>query len=131
MRGRHQILIDLILLATFLFFGCGSDESEKMSGNGTDTVSVSSELKKLYDLSDLPEYETSARSYQTSSYDTTGGNDDGFSGTYSFLRRNEDSTLVIFEAFEAGVINRFWTPTPLNDAQDFYIDDTDKCTSSK
>jgi hypothetical protein len=61
---------------------------------------------------------------QTSSYDTTGWNDDGFSGRFSFVRRNSDSSLVLFDALGPGVINRIWTPTPTEDSLDFYIDDT-------
>lgn len=113
-----------------LFFSCDSCDRNLITDSGTDSISISSELNKLYRIGDLPKYENTARSYQMSSYDTTGGNDDGFSGTYSFLRRNEDSTLVIFEAFGPGAIHRFWTPTPNNDTLDFYIDDPDRVTFS-
>ena len=61
---------------------------------------------------------------EVSTYDRTGGNDDGFSGTYSFIRKNADSSLVIFEQKGPGVINRIWTPTASEDTLDFYIDDT-------
>ncbi len=61
---------------------------------------------------------------QTSSYDRTGWNDDGFSGRFSFVRRNPDSSLVLFDEQGPGVINRIWTPTPTEDNLDFYIDDT-------
>ena len=61
---------------------------------------------------------------QTSTYDRTGGNNDGFAGTYSFIRRNLDSSLVIFEAKGSGVITRIATPTPTNDTLDIYINDT-------
>jgi hypothetical protein len=57
-----------------------------------------------------------------SSYDTTWKNDDGFNGTYSFLKRNADSTLLLFDVRGAGVINRIWTPTPTDDTLDFFID---------
>jgi hypothetical protein len=85
-------------------------------------ISLSSELKKLVNIQSLPRYEYEAKSYQISSYDTTGGNDDGFNGKYSFIRRNTDSTLVMFEAVGPGVIHRIWTPTPSEDTLDFYID---------
>ncbi|MEP7322415.1 MAG: glycoside hydrolase family 172 protein [Saprospiraceae bacterium] len=84
--------------------------------------SLTTELRPLYDLSLLPVYPEHSTSAQVSSYDITGGNDDGFSGKYSFIRRNEDSTLVIFDVKGAGVINRMWTPTPSEDTLDFYID---------
>jgi hypothetical protein len=79
-------------------------------------------LKEYYDLSSLPAYVTNSFSSQVSTYDRTGMNDDGFNGTYSFVRRNADSTLVIFDVKGSGVVNRFWTPTPSDDSLDFYID---------
>lgn len=89
------------------------------------THSLSTELTALYDLNQLPCYSENTYCAQVSSYDTTGGNDDGFSGRYSYIRRNTDSTLVIFEARGPGVINRIWTPTPSEDTLDFYIDHDD------
>ena len=85
--------------------------------------SLAEELRAFYDITILPEYLDSTFCAQVSSYDTTGNNDDGFSGTYSFLRRNEDGSLVIFDQKGSGVINRIWTPTPTEDTLDFYIDD--------
>lgn len=81
-------------------------------------------LKELYDVSTLPSYATGSYVAEVSTYDRTGGNNDGFNGTYSFVRRNADSSLVLFDIKGAGVINRIWTPTPSNDSLDFYIDDT-------
>ncbi|MBP1666572.1 MAG: hypothetical protein H6Q23_1432, partial [Bacteroidetes bacterium] len=63
---------------------------------------------------------------QVSSWDTTGGNDDGFGGTYSFLRKDENGSLVIFDQRGSGVINRIWTPTPTEDTLDFFIDNDEK-----
>ena len=57
-----------------------------------------------------------------SSYDRTGGNDDGFSGTYSFIRREEDA-LVVAELKGPGVITRIWTPTPNDSPMEFFFDD--------
>jgi len=82
------------------------------------------ELAHLYKITDLPSYRDHSRVLQISTYDTTGGNNDGFAGTYSFIRRNEDSSLVIFDAKGGGVIHRIWTPTPTEDTLDFYIDDS-------
>ncbi|CAN5523828.1 hypothetical protein BH11BAC5_BH11BAC5_01670 [soil metagenome] len=87
-------------------------------------------LKSLYDISALPEYTPGIYDAEVSTYDRTGMNNDGFNGTYSFVRRNADSTLVIFDQKGPGVINRFWTPTPTNDTLDFYIDDTPAPTFS-
>ncbi len=56
-----------------------------------------------------------------SSYDRTGGNDDGFSGKYSFIRK-EPGGLVLAELEGPGVITRFHTPTPTEDIVEFYFD---------
>ncbi len=84
------------------------------------TVSTESELEALLNVGTLPQY-PSGSVFQFSSYDTTGYNDDGFSGKYSFIRKNPDQSLVIFEAKGNGVINRIWTPTPTDDTLDFYF----------
>lgn len=88
----------------------------------SDSVRLNMVLSSLYDVSQLPKYLDKTYSGQVSSYDTTGGNDDGFSGKYSFLRRNTDSSLVLFDVKGPGVINRIWTPTPTDDTLDFYFD---------
>lgn len=87
-------------------------------------------LKDFYNFSALPAYLPQTYSAQESSYDRRGLNDDGFGGTYSYLRRNPDSTLVIFDVKGSGVINRIWTPTPTEDTLDFYIDTELKPTFS-
>jgi hypothetical protein len=92
------------------------------SGNNA-VHSLSDELQALLNIASLPEYRKNTINAQVSTYDTTGKNDDGFNGTYSFIRRNADSSLVIFEQYGSGVINRIWTPTPTSDTLDFYIDD--------
>ena len=56
-----------------------------------------------------------------SSYDRTGGNDDGFSGKYSFIRK-EPGGLVLADLEGPGVITRFHTPTPTDDIIEFYFD---------
>ena len=94
------------------------------------TITVVDELKNFYNISELPSYRSNTYSAQVSSYDTTGGNNDGFGGHYSFIRRNADSSLVIFDVKGTGVINRIWTPTPTRDTLDFYIDDAKQPTLS-
>ncbi|MEN8202063.1 MAG: arylsulfatase [Bacteroidota bacterium] len=79
------------------------------------------ELQSLYNLGHLPSYRQESRNLQVSSYDRTGGNNDGFEGSYSYLRRNADSSLVIFECKGKGIIDRIWTPTPTDDTLDFYM----------
>lgn len=78
------------------------------------------ELLNLADISRLSLYRTGEME-QLSSYDRTGGNDDGFSGKYSSIRK-EAQGLVIAELKGPGVINRIWTPTPQADTIKFYFD---------
>ena len=65
------------------------------------------ELNNLGDISKLPKYRQGDMQ-QLSSYDRTGGNDDGFSGKYSFVRE-EPGGLVIADLKGPGVVNRIWT----------------------
>lgn len=72
-------------------------------------------------LDRLPIFKNSARVASVSSYDRTGGNDDGFSGKYSFVRQEAD-TLVLADLKGPGVIWRIWTPTPTEDTLEFLFD---------
>ncbi len=89
-------------------------------------VNTSTELKSLYDIQQLPQYINGSHEWEKSSYDTTGRNDDGFSGRYSVVRKNPDGSLVIFEAAGKGAINRIWMPTRNDDTLDFYFDGREK-----
>ncbi|HVY74019.1 MAG TPA: glycoside hydrolase family 172 protein [Puia sp.] len=101
----------------------GDAQDIKQKENPKSSISLRDELRELSDISRLPFYREGIVE-QVSSYDTTGGNDDGFNGKYSYIRRNADSSLVIFDEAGPGVINRIATPTPTSDTLDFYIDDT-------
>ena len=76
------------------------------------------ELSRL-DL--LPRLRDSVKVGCVSSYDRTGGNDDGFSGRYSFVRKEGDG-LVIADLKGPGCVYRIWTPTPTDDPTEFYFD---------
>lgn len=78
-------------------------------------------MVRLADIGSLPTLETGTEG-QISTYDRSGGNDDGFNGTYSFIRRNPDSSLVMLDLDGPGEINRIATPTPTKDTLDFYFD---------
>jgi hypothetical protein len=81
----------------------------------------SDEVKYLKRLDLLPEYRSNQIIEQESSYDRTGGNNDGFQGTYSYIRK-EGNNLVLADFKGPGVINRIWTPTPTEDTLSFYFD---------
>jgi len=64
---------------------------------------------KFYDeLSLLPYIYPNVESYYLSSYDRTGGNDDGFRGTYSQLYVDDKGEHVIFEEQGPGCIYNIW-----------------------
>ena len=111
---KKNIFCYFLILIPFFFYG------------QHDVIDLSSALEDLGNIEKLPSYRDDTKVLQISSYDTTGGNDDGFSGNYSYLRKTPDSTLVIFDVKGKGVINRIWTPTPTQDTLDFYLDGTDK-----
>ena len=76
---------------------------------------------ELLRLDRLARFKESIRVGSVSSYDRTGGNDDGFSGKYSFVRK-EPGALVIADLQGPGVIYRVWTPTPTDDLVEFLFD---------
>lgn len=79
------------------------------------------EIEQLKRIDLLPVYRTGCVVEQVSSYDPTGGNNDGFSGQYSYIRK-EEGKLVLADLQGPGVINRIWTPTPTDDTLSFYFD---------
>ncbi len=79
------------------------------------------ELRELWRIDRLPLYRPGSRVAQISSYDTTGGNEDGFAGIYSYVRREGDA-LVLADLTGPGVVNRIWTPTPTDRMLAFYFD---------
>ncbi len=87
----------------------------------TDIYRWADEVELLKRLDLLPTYRNNQLIEQISSWDRTGGNDDGFSGKYSYIRK-ENGHLVLAEFEGPGVLNRFWTPTPTEDTLYFYFD---------
>lgn len=84
-------------------------------------VGLYEELMSLSSVDQLPRFRDNSVIHQISSYDTTGGNDDGFSGKFSYVRKEGDN-LVIADLKGPGVIHRIWTPTPSEDVMEFYFD---------
>jgi len=65
-------------------------------------------LEFYNDLSLLPYIYPGVESYYLSSYDRTGGNDDGFRGTYSQLYIDDKGEHVLFDEKGPGCIYNFW-----------------------
>ena len=86
-----------------------------------ETYKWSNELELLKSVDQLPAYRSDQLIDQISSYDPTGGNSDGFEGTYSYIRK-ENNKLVLEDLRGPGVINRIWTPTPTEDTLSFFFD---------
>jgi len=118
------------LIKRITFLGCMLICLLQASTFAQRAVNTLSELQRLQNIDKMPQYLEGTFVKQISSYDRTGGNDDGFSGKYSFLRKDENGGLVIFEAKGQGVIERIWTPTPTDDLLDFYFDGNSKPTFS-
>lgn len=81
-------------------------------------------IEQLYRLDCLGVFRESVKVASVSSYDRTGGNNDGFGGQYSFVRK-EKGGLVLADLQGPGVIYRIWTPTPTDDVMEFYFDGQD------
>lgn len=103
------------LLVTILFFTLFQAKSQ------SDIYRWADEVEQLKRVDQLPMYRHNQLIEQESSWDRTHGNDDGFSGKYSYIRK-EDGHLVLAEFEGPGVLNRFWTPTPTEDTLAFYFD---------
>jgi hypothetical protein len=134
-RSLRAAAIGIGVIAVSLSISCGrnaegpAESGQATSGQagavapgavtaaGTAAVGID-ELARL-DL--LPRFRRSVRVGLVSSYDRTGGNDDGFSGKYSFVRR-EPGGLVLADLEGPGAIYRIHTPTPTDDIVEFYFD---------
>jgi hypothetical protein len=78
-------------------------------------------VESLHRLDLLPVLRSGVKTHAVTSYDRTGGNDDGFSGKYSFVRK-EGEHLVLADLKGPGCITRIHTPTPTDDPIEFYFD---------
>jgi len=114
--------LNLVGVFVFIAFGllaaCAKSPSQPPAQALGQPVIGIEELTRL-DL--LPRLKRSVKVGLVSSYDRSGGNDDGFSGKYSFIRK-EAGGLVIADLEGPGVIYRIHTPTPTDDVVEFYFD---------
>jgi hypothetical protein len=79
-------------------------------------------LLSSWAVHELPRFHESVFVGSVSSYDRTGGNDDGFSGAHSFVRKVAGG-LVLADLEGPGVVTRIWTPTPTDDVIELYFDE--------
>lgn len=115
---NRYVYVFCVLFLTLCAFAHKVDAKNKKK---LQFYSYAEELDALGRADRLPVFRTNCLVEQISSYDTTGGNDDGFSGKYSYLYK-ENGKLVIADLKGPGVINRIWTPTPTSDTLEFYFD---------
>lgn len=111
----------MIILIVTSFTTCQQTSGPSVMDIPKEFRTISDELEELYRIDLLPQFRSNTISGQISSYDTTGGNNDGFSGLYSFQRK-ENGKLILADLKGPGVINRIWTPTPSEDTIEFYFD---------
>lgn len=93
-RAAGRISIGLVVWACM----CESSVNAAMSP-GLDRM-------QRFDL--LPQILQGTQVRQVSSYDRSGGNDDGFDGTYSALYIDGNGEYVLFDEIGAGCIYRIW-----------------------
>ncbi len=111
-RLNHKKLRFLVFLVLILFPAACAFAAEAQPFLGPE---------ELYRLDLLPKLKRAVKVGMFSSYDRTGGNDDGFSGKYSYLRK-EDGGLVIAEMEGPGIIYRIHMPLLSDDPIEFYFD---------
>jgi D-arabinan exo alpha-(1,3)/(1,5)-arabinofuranosidase (non-reducing end) len=110
---RLNLLVGLVLIVFTMGVVATTDET------------VMPGIDELYRLDCLGMLKQSTKVASISSYDRTGGNNDGFGGQYSFVRK-EEGGLVLADLKGPGVIYRIWTPTPTDDVMEFYFDGEDQ-----
>lgn len=81
---------------------------------------VSGDWLELIDTTKLPVLRDD-ECFLVSSYDRLGGNNDGFFGTFSFLRI-EEGAFVLFDEDGPGCIYRIWSANPGLNRIEFYFD---------
>jgi hypothetical protein len=115
----RRLIVALMLLLVVVAWPLTAGAQQKESGP--------SPVASLLDPSQLATLRTDvARVGMFSSYDRSGGNDDGFSGKQSFVRKEADDRLVLAEVDGPGAITRIWTPTPTNAPIEFFFDGEEK-----
>ncbi|MFH0760476.1 MAG: glycoside hydrolase family 172 protein [Bacteroidota bacterium] len=113
MQFKRLLLCLAVLPCTLML----NAQSDKPVVTGTPVIGI--DILTRLDL--LPQIRTQVYTGMFSSYDRTGGNNDGFDGTYSFIRKEGDD-LVIAEMEGPGVVYRMHMPGPQDGIMEFYFD---------
>lgn len=95
---------------------------DRTAGNMEAAVPAQSFAERLLRYDQLPRFRPVVKVGSFSSYDRTGGNDDGFSGKYSFLRKEGDGGLVIAALHGPGALTRIWAAAVTDDLVEFFFD---------
>ena len=122
---RVPVLVPVLAVLTLVVFGlleaCAKSQSPPLPAATAASRSRVVGIEELTRLDLLPRLKQSVKVGLVSSYDRSGGNDDGFSGKYSFIRK-EAGGLVLADLEGPGVVTRIHTPTPTDDIIEFYFD---------
>jgi len=119
---RYPRVFLATLTATFLALPVSRLASQSADARrATPDDSVGMGLRAIARLDELAFARRASHVGAFTSADPSGENDDGFSGKYSFVRKEGDG-LVIADLKGPGVVTRFWTPTPTDDPVEFYFD---------
>ncbi len=110
----NKFLLSLLITSTSI---AGLAQSAKVEATRSSAIGI----ETLIHLDLLPQIKSQIFTGMFSSYDRTGGNDDGFSGKYSYLRKEGDN-LIIAEMEGPGVIYRMHMPGPQDGIIEFYLD---------
>ncbi len=122
MHGFRSSWTCLVLTVALCATGCLDAESSTKASSAP-APQPPTGLDVLTSLDHLPLLRDGIVCKQHSSYDRTGGNDDGFSGRYTHLRRTEQGEYVIFDAQGPGCIYRFWSAQPPEGYVKLFFDD--------
>jgi hypothetical protein len=114
-----KLLRILFSLAILPALACTSDALAQQAQSISAVQPIGIEALLRLDL--LPTIKTQVQTGAFTSYDRSGGNDDGFSGKYSYLRKEGDQ-LVIAEMEGPGVVTRIHMPDPQEGYMEFYLD---------
>src|SRR5262245_5187665 len=111
MKSASSLMVSALTVSAFLSMSVSAQQNPG--------------IDELHRLDLLPRFKNQVTVASVSSYDRTGGNDDGFSGKYSFVRKDPEG-LVLADLKGPGVIYRVWTPTPTDDVLEFLFDGESK-----